>query len=62
MNKDSFNKNHDCYSEFAKDHFKKSLESEVTKKKKKYTLENMYHIGQEFFEDQNSDIKNKNHR
>lgn len=43
----------DCCNEFAKDHFKKELESESTKKRKKYTIENMYHIGQEFFEDQN---------
>ena len=59
MNKDSFNKKRhsDCYNEFAKDHFKKELESESLKKSKKYTLENMYHLGQDFFEEQN-----KNHR
>lgn len=59
MNKNKFNsrKNKDCCNEFAKDHFKKELESESSKKYKKYTIENMYHIGQEFFKDQKESEK-----
>lgn len=41
------NKQHDCYCEFAKDHFKKPLGTNKTKEK--IRLENMYEFGEEFF-------------